>query len=164
MEKKGETSMNTTRFTRRRFLQTASIAVGVAPYVRTSHAAGKVEVGFCDHWVPNANDALTKLCNEWAAREKVDLKIDYIPSQGSKNLLTIAAEAQAKTGHDLLAFPTWQPADKASMLEPLDDVMKTLVAANGGVSPAIEDPRRMNEHWHAVPCPTGAETKGPGDR
>src|SRR5258708_5704967 len=156
MEKKGETSMNTTRFTRRRFLQTASIAVGVAPYVRTSHAAGKLEVGFWDHWVPNANDALTKLCNEWAAREKVDLKIDYIPSQGSKNLLTIAAEAQAKTGHDLLAFPTWQPADKASMLEPLDDVMKTLVAATGGGAAALRVHCRLERPAGAVPVLPGS--------
>jgi hypothetical protein len=42
-------------------------------------------------YVPKANDTLTALCDEWAAKEKVDIKI----------------EAQAKTGHDILAFPTW---------------------------------------------------------
>ena len=26
--------------------------------------------------------------NEWAAKEKVEVSIDYIPSQGNKNLLT----------------------------------------------------------------------------
>lgn len=46
-------------------------------------------------------------------KEKVDLTIDYITSQGNKNLLTIAAESQARSGHDILAFPTWQPADQA---------------------------------------------------
>ena len=91
--------MVTKKFTRRRFLKTtaaASAAVGLTSYVRTSHAAGKLELGFWDHWVPGANDVLTKLCNEWAAKEKVEIKIDYIPSQGQKNLLTIAAEAQAQ--------------------------------------------------------------------
>ena len=109
------------RFTRRRFIKTtvaASAASVFAPYIRTSHAAGKLEVGFWDHWVPGANDVLTKMCNEWAAKEKVEIKIDYIPSQGQKNLLTIAAEAQAKSGHDMLAFPTWQPADKAKSSSP----------------------------------------------
>ena len=51
-------------------------------------------MGFWDHWVPNANNACTGLVNEWAAKEKVEVSIDYIPSQGNKNLLTIAAEAR----------------------------------------------------------------------
>ena len=150
-------------FTRRRFLGTAAAtsAVIAAPYIRTSHAAGSLAVGFWDHWVPQANDALTKLCNEWAAKEKVDLKIDYIPSQGNKNLITIAAESQAKAGHDLLAFPTWQPADKARDLEPLDDVMKPLLAANGAVSPLIEYLAKVEGHWIAVPAAPGSQIKGP---
>ena len=81
------------KFSRRRFLKTtaaASATAVFAPYIRTSHAAGKLEVGFWDHWVPGGNAALTALCNEWAAKEKVEIKIDYIPSQGNKNLLTIA--------------------------------------------------------------------------
>jgi ABC-type glycerol-3-phosphate transport system substrate-binding protein len=155
--------MSKSGFTRRRFLGTAAAtsAVIAAPYVRTSHAAGSLSVGFWDHWVPQANDALTKLCNEWAAKEKVDLKIDYIPSQGNKNLITIAAESQAKAGHDLLAFPTWQPADKARDLEPVDDVMKSLLAANGAVSPLIEYLAKVNGSWIAVPAAPGSQIKGP---
>ena len=38
---------------------------------------------------PRANDVLTKLCNEWAAKEKVDLKIDYITAAGNKLMLTM---------------------------------------------------------------------------
>jgi len=91
---------------RRGFLS-ASAAALAAPYVRTSHAAGSLAVGFWDHWVPGANDTLTKLCNEWAAKEKVDLKIDYITSQGNKLLLTVTSEAQAKSGHDILSLPIW---------------------------------------------------------
>ncbi|HEY3075861.1 MAG TPA: extracellular solute-binding protein [Burkholderiales bacterium] len=155
--------MSKSGFTRRRFLGTAAAttAVVAAPYIRTSHAAGSLAVGFWDHWVPSANDALTKLCNEWAAKEKVELKIDYIPSQGNKNLLTIAAESQARAGHDMLAFPTWQPADKARELEPLDDVMKSLLAANGAVSPLIEYLAKVQGHWIAVPASPGSQIKGP---
>jgi ABC-type glycerol-3-phosphate transport system substrate-binding protein len=152
---------------RRRFLAgsiAATAAVVTGPYIRTSHAAGKLEVGFWDHWVPGANDVLTKLCNEWAAKEKVDIKIDYIPSQGNKNLLTIAAEAQAKAGHDMLAFPTWWPADKAKDLEPVDDLMKTLIAANGAVSPLIEYLGRHDGHWVAIPASPGSQIKGPCGR
>ena len=74
--------MTTRKFDRRRFLKAtaaASTTAAIAPYIRTSHAAGKLEVGFWDHWVPGANDTLTKMCQEWAAKEKVELKIVYIP-------------------------------------------------------------------------------------
>jgi ABC-type glycerol-3-phosphate transport system substrate-binding protein len=159
--------MVTKKFTRRRFLKTtaaASAAVGLTSYVRTSHAAGKLELGFWDHWVPGANDVLTKLCNEWAAKEKVEIKIDYIPSQGQKNLLTIAAEAQAKAGHDMLALPTWWPADKAKDLEPVDDGMKVLSANNGAVSPLIEYLGRVEGRWIAIPATPGSQIKGPCGR
>src|SRR6185436_2645077 len=140
----------------------AASTVGVlAPYVHTARAAGQLSVGFWDHWVPAGNDALTKLCNEWAEKEKVAIKIDYIPSQGQKNLLTIAAESQAKAGHDLLAMPNWWPADKANQLEPVDDVMKALIAKNGDVSPLIQYLARPNGRWIAVPATPGSQIKGP---
>ena len=94
--------------------------------MRGAHAAGKLTIGFWDHWVPGANKASTELVNEWAAKEKVEVKIDYITSQGNKNLLTIAAEAQAKSGHDILALPTWQPHAHAELLEPVDDVIEPI--------------------------------------
>src|SRR5882724_12457826 len=105
--------------TRRHALKTAALATTTliaAPYVRGAHAAGKLSIGFWDHWVPGANNASKSLVEEWAAQEKVEVQIDYIPSQGNKNILTIAAESQAKSGHDMLAFPTWQPSDHAQLL------------------------------------------------
>ena len=87
----------------------ATTALIAAPYVRGAHAAGKLSIGFWDHWVPGANKASQALCKEWGEKEKVEVTIDYITSQGNKNLLTIAAEAQARSGHDIFAFPTWQP-------------------------------------------------------
>ena len=86
---------------RRKFIKSAakvSAAVISAPFVHTSHAAGSLSVGLWDHWVPGANQATTDLINQWAAKEKVDVKIDYITSQGNKLLLTTAAEAQANRG------------------------------------------------------------------
>src|SRR5205823_8851912 len=99
------------KLTRRRFLATTAAATMAMPYVRGSHAAGKLSIGFWDHWVPGANNTATALAQEWAAQEKVEVQIDYIPSQGNKLLLTQAAEAQAKSGHDILAFSVWRAAD-----------------------------------------------------
>ena len=147
-------------FDRRRFLS-ASAAALAAPYVRTSDAAGSLSVGFWDHWVPRANDGLTKLCNEWAAKEKVDLKIDYITSQGNKLLLTITAEAQAKAGHDVISVYSWYAAGHGPLLEPVDDVVQPLIAQYGNPPGAIEYLGKQNGHWIGVPATCGSQMKGP---
>ena len=82
----------------------SSAALITAPYIRGAHAAGKLTMGLWDHWVPGANKASTDLINEWAAKEKVEVTIDYITSQGNQLLLKTSAEAQAQSGHDILAF------------------------------------------------------------
>ncbi len=73
------------RPTRRTILKTAafgSVAAVAAPYVKDSYAAGKLTLGCWDHWVPGANDTFTKICNEWGAKNNVEVHIDYITSQG----------------------------------------------------------------------------------
>src|SRR6202048_5095302 len=110
--------MSRRKLSRRQFVTAtamSSAALIAAPYVRGAYAAGKLSIGFWDHWVPGANKASTDLVNEWAEKEKVEVQIDYITSQGNKILLTIAAEAQAKTGHDILAMPTWWPHAQAAL-------------------------------------------------
>jgi len=44
------------------------------------------------------------------------VQIDSITGQGNKLLLTAAMEAQAKSGHDLMAMSTWSPHDYANNL------------------------------------------------
>ncbi|MFN2646254.1 MAG: ABC transporter substrate-binding protein [Burkholderiales bacterium] len=151
-------------FTRRRFIATTAAASAATigfPYIRTSHAAGSLSLGFWDHWVPGANDTLTKLCQDWGKKEKVDVKIDYITSQGNKNMLTITAEAQARSGHDILAHPAWYALTYARQLEPLDDVMNPLMKKYGKVSPAAEFLCKSGGKWIAVPAVTGTQVKPP---
>ena len=129
------------KMTRRSALKTAALATTAliaAPYVRGAHAAGKLAIGFWDHWVPGANKTSEAIVKEWAEKEKVEVTIDYIPSQGNKNLLTIAAEAQARSGHDIMAMPTWRPPTMRKSLEPVDDVMKPLIKQNGAVNKTVE--------------------------
>src|SRR6195952_3098011 len=133
--------MSRKKLSRRQFVAAtalSSAALITAPYVRGAHAAGKFSMGFWDHWGAGANDASTKLVNEWAAKEKVEVSIDYIPSQGNKNLLTIAAEAQAKSGHDFLAMPSWWPHANSDLLEPVNDIMEPLIAHNGAVNGTVQ--------------------------
>jgi len=159
--------MKKVKMSRRRFVATSAAATATmiaAPFVRGAHAAGKLAVGFWDHWVPGGNKASQALCDEWAAKNKVELKVDYITSQGHKNLLTIAAEQQAKSGHDILAFPSWQPHGSSEHLEPVDDVMAELIKANGKVNPTVEYLARANGKWIAVPTCVGSQLKGPCSR
>ena len=159
--------MARSKLTRRRFMATtaaASATLLAAPFVRTAHAAGKVSIGFWDHWVPGANSATKALCEEWGEKEKVAVDIDYITSQGSKNLLTIAAEAQSKTGHDILAHPTWSPQGYAESLEPVDDLMGELIKTHGKVNATVEYLGRADGKWLAIPATVGSQIKGPCSR
>ena len=159
--------MSKLKLTRRKFVATsaaASAALFAAPYVRTAHAAGKISVGFWDHWVPGANSITEKLTKEWGEKEKVEVQIDFIPSQGNKNLITIAAEAQAKSGHDVLAFPTWEPQAHAELLEPVDDIMNDLIKEHGKVNGTVEYLGKINGTWRVVPSTPGSQIKGPCSR
>jgi ABC-type glycerol-3-phosphate transport system substrate-binding protein len=158
--------MRKDQLTRRHFLATtaASTALISMPHVRGAHAAGKLSIGFWDHWVPGANSATQSLVEEWAAQEKVDVQIDYIPSQGNKLLLTVAAESQARSGHDIMAFQAWHATDKARLLEPVDDVMGPLIEVNGAVNATVEYLGKSEGHWIAVPATVGSQIKGPCSR
>ena len=158
--------MPESRLTRRRFLATtaASTAALAMPHVSHSQAGGKLAMGFWDHWVPGANNASKSLCEEWGAKNKVEVQIDYITSQGHKNLLTIAAEQQARSGHDIMAFPTWEPHGRSQSLEPVDDVMTELIKQNGAVNKTVEYLARTNNRWIAVPACVGSQIKGPCSR
>ena len=126
--------MSRKKLSRRQFVAAtalSSAALITAPYVRGAYAAGKLSVGFWDHWVPGANKTSTDLVNEWAEKEKVEVSIDYISSQGNGIQLKIAAEGQAKSGHDILAMPTWWPHAHAEQLEPVNDIMEPLIKLNG---------------------------------
>ena len=76
-----------THLTRRGVLKSAAlgtVATVAAPYVKGTYAAGTLTLGTVDHWVPGANNVLTALCNEWSAKNNVEVKIDYITSMGDK--------------------------------------------------------------------------------
>ena len=149
---------------RRSFSRLAAGTALAAPFVRGAHAAGKLSIGLWDHWVPGANNATKALVEEWAAKEKLEVQIDYITSQGNKILLTIAAESQARSGHDILAMPTWLPNEHARNLEPVDDIMGPLIKQNGAVNATVEYLGKANGKWVAVPATAGSQMKGPCSR
>ena len=140
--------------TRRRILETGALATAALglPFVRGSHAAGRLAVAFWDHWVPGANDVMTKLCNEWAGKEKVDLKIDFVTSQGDKLMLTAAAEAQARSGHDMITLPLWYGPAQTANLENSDDVWAELIKRHGETTASMTYVGKQDGHWIAPPA------------
>ena len=159
--------MSRKKLSRRQFVAAtalSSAALITAPYVRGAYAAGKLTMGFWDHWVPGANEACTDLVNEWAAKEKVEVSIDYITSNGRKNEITIAAEAQAKSGHDILAMATWWPHSQSDLLEPMNDVVEPLIKQNGDVNGTVKYLGKLGDKWLAAPTCIGSQIKGPCSR
>jgi len=155
--------MSRNGITRRRVLRNGAgvlvaTAVG-APMVHAQGTGGTLRCGFWDHWVPAGNGAMRELCAEWGARNRVEVQIDFITSVGNQLLLTIAAQAQSRSGHDVLAFPTWEPAAKADLLEPVDDVMGRLIQKYGPVTPAAEYLGKVRGRWVAVPAVSGTQMK-----
>src|SRR5580658_644481 len=150
------------RPSRRSLLKTAalgSVAAIAAPYVRTAYAAGTLTLGCWDHWVPGANNTLTALCNEWGAKNNVEVKIDYITSQGEKDKLTAAAEAQAGTGHDIMSHRDWNIRIHAELLEPLDEIAAALIQQYGTISPVAEYLAKIKGAWRGVPAASGSQIK-----
>src|SRR6202007_1844419 len=163
----GGNAMSRRKLTRRQFVAAtalSSAALVAAPFIRSARAAGSLSIGFWDHWVPGANKTSTDLVNEWAEKEKVEVKIDYITSNGNKNLVTIASEAQAKSGHDILAMPTWWPHAETELLEPMNDVVADLIKQNGEPNGTVKYLGQSKGNWLAVPASVGSQIKGPCSR
>jgi ABC-type glycerol-3-phosphate transport system substrate-binding protein len=149
--------------TRRTVLRTAALASTAlaGPFVRGAHAAGKLSFGVWDHWVPKESEVVVKLCNEWAEKEKVEITVDLITSNGDKDLLTLMAEGQAKAGHDIMGLRVWYVSAQAHNFEPVDDVVLPLVEQYGKTSRACEYLGKINGHWMAVPTAYGSSALPP---
>jgi ABC-type glycerol-3-phosphate transport system substrate-binding protein len=157
--------MSKMRVSRRKALQigAASAALPLV-HIRTAGAAGKVSIFFWDHWVPAGNDVMKKQVATWADKNKVDVQADFITSMGNKTLLTINAEAMAKTGHDVITIPNWEVQNQADKLEPVDDVVKRLEAKYGPANPVSNYLGKSKNSWLAVPSSWGTQNKGPCGR
>ena len=115
---------------RRKFVKGLSAASGyaiAAPYVKTSHSAGKLLLGIWSHWIPGADDNLRNILVEWGENNGVEVKVDFITSIGNKLLLTAQAESRAKTGHDVFSLPTWYSTMFKHSLDPIDDVVEDII-------------------------------------
>src|SRR3569623_2862315 len=158
----GGIKMPSTSISRRSILKTAALGSAAAissPYVSGTYAAGTITMGCWDHWVPGANKTLDKITKEWGDKNKVEVHIDYITSQGEKDKLTAAAEAQAGTGHDIMSHRDWNIRIHQDKLEPLDDLVNSLIKQYGAISPVAEYLAKIKGTWRGVPTTVGSQGK-----
>lgn len=149
--------MGMMEISRRTVLKGAAATVALsAPFVRSAHAAGQLKCAFMDHWIPGANGVLDEICQKWAEKEKVNLTIDYVSTEGDAITNVAAAESLAKTGHDIMATLTWATATFGPGFEPVDDLMGDLVTAYGQTSPAIKFLGHQEGRWMVVPSVTSS--------
>jgi ABC-type glycerol-3-phosphate transport system substrate-binding protein len=148
--------MSRTLLTRRTVLQTATAATLTAPFVHGAFAAGKLSFGVWDHWVPGAAETLKKICAEWGQKEKVDINVDLITSNGDKDLLTLMAEGQAKAGHDIMGLRTWYVSSQADKFVPVDEIVEPVIKQYGPIASAAEYCGKIKGHWMAVPTSYGS--------
>jgi len=154
--------------TRRAILKAAALAPPAlaassfaAPFVSGAYAAGTLKMGAWDHWVPGASQALEKICQEWAAKEKVELSFDLITSNGDKDLLTLMAEGQARAGHDIMGLRLWYVSAQAQNFVPVDDIVEPLIQKYGKVSEGCEYTGKIDGHWMAMPSSYGSASLPP---
>lgn len=151
------------RMTRRAALR-ASVAgaAGAAlplVHVQGQGSAGVLRCGFWEHWVPSGNGIIRELCEEWGAKNRVEVKLDFLTSAGNQILLTIASQAQSRSGHDIISMPTWEPSSHAELLEPVDEVVARLQQKYGAITPVTEYLGRRDGTWRAVPAVAGGQIK-----
>ena len=151
--------------TRRKVLKFGAVASALPwVHIRTAGAAGQVTMFLWDHWVPSGNIELKKQIAAFADKNKVEVKADFITSQGGQLLLTQNAEAQAKVGHDAIHIGNWNVQDHAHLLEPMDDVVGRLSAKYGTPDDVSTYLGKFKNAWVAVPTSWGSQNKGPSAR
>jgi len=146
---------------RRKALQLGAAASALPlVHIRTAHAAGTVSIALWDHWVQEGNAVMRQQIADFAKKNNVEVKADFIGSANGQILLTENAEAQAKAGHDIYSLSVWEVHNHIDDLEPVDDVVGRLIAKFGPTNDAVEYLCKVKGHWLAVPSSSGTQTKG----
>lgn len=142
---------------RRRFLGTAG-AVGLAAVVgRHSLLVGPVNAApkrtltmlHQSFFVPSLMPELTRQVAEWAQMRGVNARLDFIAGRDAP--AKIAAQAEAKSGHDIFWLRALDAALYRDHLAVLDDVAAAVEKESG---PWIDPARYLAEfdgHWYGIP-------------
>jgi len=120
-------------------------------HIRTAGAAGSLAIAFTTSLVPGWDDVIRKLVEGWGERNKVEVRADFLNAINDQLILTQAAEAQSRAGHDIIDCFDYDVATYVDRLEPVDDVVGHLLMTYGPLTPGIDDFAKRDGVWRAVP-------------
>lgn len=102
-----------------------------------------------DHWAPTFNDVFKAIVADWAAAKGIEAHVDFISSRVAP--AKMAAEAEAKKGHDVVYLYRFDPALYENALTPLDDIAQTLESEYGPWRDAGRYLCYVDGHWYGIP-------------
>ncbi len=101
------------------------------------------------HFVPSFNPELERQVATWAAQRGVGARVDFLAIRDIPPRL--AAEAEARTGHDVVQLILFDPALYWRHLQPLDDLALELERSVGPWMPVAKYVGKVHEKWVAIP-------------
>jgi ABC-type glycerol-3-phosphate transport system substrate-binding protein len=120
-------------------------------HIRTAGAAGKLKTAFTTNFTPGADAALRNEIERWGAQTKTEVQVDFLSQTPDQMTMTLAAEAEAKSGHDVVRMGYAAVTTYARFLEPADDVVMRLQRTYGPINQTAEYCGRVDGHWAVVP-------------
>ncbi len=147
------------KVTRRQFLRYAGAASGAAtsgPLMLAGRGASVRAAGaptvtmiHWSHFVPSFNPLLERQVAEWGRRKGVEARVDFVSYADIP--ARIAAEAQSKTGHDIIMLRVFDAALYEGNLVPMDDVVADLERQWGPFRPLARYLDYVGGRWIAFP-------------
>ncbi len=125
-------------------------------FIHTGRAAGGLSVAFVSSLVPGCDQSLRRLIEFWGEKNKVAVRADFLSPVTSQSLVVPEAEAQARSGHDIIHFLDYNVVGYLDKLEPVDDVVGRLAASHGPPFPETEFFVKPAGTWLAVPTGIGS--------
>ena len=136
--------------TRRTLLKAAGIALGYSFFVGPVRAQPRtVTMLHQSHFVPAFNPELERQVTAWAAQRGVAARVDFLASRDIPARL--AAEAAARSGHDIVQLRNFDAALYRRSLLPLDDVATAVGQEHGPWLPIARYVAFVEGRWYGVP-------------
>ncbi len=125
-------------------------AAGAATWGRPASAQQKtITMLFNSHFVPQFDQELQRQVAEWGKMRGVEARVDLMREQdlGAK----LAAEAESRTGHDIVVLRWMEAAVHQHSLVSMDDVVQDLERSLGGYSDTAKYLWQIRGRWIALP-------------
>lgn len=151
------------KISRRQFIKSGIVAGGaamVAPgLLHTAYAKkASMSIAAWNHWIPESNEVLKKLVEEWGKKNNVKVRLDLLGPSAVETLTITAAESRSGKGHDIMIFSGLDATLFKDKLEPLNDVADYIQGKYGKYDENSIYSCCQDGVWIALPAPMGSHS------